>query len=236
VTGLAALRRYKLRVPDSRTVNVLISASRNRVATGFVVPHRTTRMPRRFGSDGPIRFAVPARAVADAARGLGKLSDVRAVAAAAVQQDSCTVAELAEELDNGPHRWSGRLRMALAEVQAGVRSAAEADLYDLIGRSGLPVPMFNPQLIVDGQLLAVPDAWWPQAGLVVEVDSREWHLAPADWEATMRRHAQLTAHGVLVLHFSPRQIRTEPGVVVAAIQNALRVGKPISGITARPAP
>ena len=37
----------------------------------------------------------------------------------------------------------------------------------------------------------------------------------------MRRHARLTALGVLVLHFSPRQIRDEPDQVLATIRAAL---------------
>jgi very-short-patch-repair endonuclease len=51
----------------------------------------------------------------------------------------------------------------------------------------------------------------------------------------MRRHARLTTAGVLVLHFSPRQIRTEPGEVVTAIWGALRAGRPAAGIRAEPA-
>jgi very-short-patch-repair endonuclease len=67
----------------------------------------------------------------------------------------------------------------------------------------------------------VADAWWPDAGVAAEVDSREWHLSPGDWERTLRRHARLTAHGILVLHFTPKQIRTEPAQVAAAIRAAL---------------
>jgi very-short-patch-repair endonuclease len=51
----------------------------------------------------------------------------------------------------------------------------------------------------------------------------------------MRRHARLTAAGVLVLHFSPRQIRDEPGQVVAAIAAALGAGRPLASIRTCPA-
>jgi very-short-patch-repair endonuclease len=85
-------------------------------------------------------------------------------------------------------------------------------------------------------LIAMPDAWWPDAGLAVEVDSREWHLSPADWERTMRRHARMTAYGIVVLHFSPRQIRSEPVTVVATIRAALSsVRTKPTGIRALPA-
>jgi hypothetical protein len=146
-----------------------------------------------------------------------------------------TVAELAAELDAGPRRGAGRLGAVLAEVADGIRSPAEGDFRDLVLGSGLPAPLFNPQLYLGERLLAVPDAWWPESGVAAEVDSREWHLSPEGWEETMRRHARMTAAGLLVLHFSPRQARTEPGEVIAAISAALRAGRPVPGIATQPA-
>jgi very-short-patch-repair endonuclease len=235
VTGQAALRHYKISVPDECQVDVLVPASRRRSSDEFVVVRRTTRMPRRYAAIGPIQFAPPERAVADAALGLARLSDVRAIAASAVQRGWCTVPALAAEVDAGPHRDAALLRRALEEIQDGIRSAPEGDLRILLKRARLPDPMFNARLYLGDRLIAVPDAWWPHAGLVVEVDSREWHLSPVDWERTMRRHADLTALGILVLHFSPRQIRTEPDVVIAAIRAALQAGSPVPGLTTSPA-
>lgn len=107
----------------------------------------------------------------------------------------------------------------------------------LIERGGLPAPLYNPKLFSGDELLAIPDLWWPQAGVVVEVDSRQWHLSPDDWESTMRRHARLTALGILVLHFSPRQISDRPGEVLQAIRAALhsRSGQFTAGIRTVPA-
>ncbi|MGH3407911.1 MAG: hypothetical protein ACRDRJ_36220 [Streptosporangiaceae bacterium] len=67
ITGQAALRHYKVRVPDARQVDILIPAGRRRSSREYVVVHRTRRMPRRYAAIGPIQFAPPARAVADAA-------------------------------------------------------------------------------------------------------------------------------------------------------------------------
>jgi very-short-patch-repair endonuclease len=85
--------------------------------------------------------------------------------------------------------------------------------------------MFNARLFgADGRFIAVVDAWWPEAGVAAEVDSREWHLEPADWERTMRRHARISSHGILVLHFTPRQIHTDPASVASSISDTLRAG------------
>jgi len=127
------------------------------------------------------------------------------------------------------------VRAVLGEVADGIRSPAEGDFRGLVRRGGLPVPLFNARLYLGQQLLAVPDAWWPQAGVAAEVDSREWHFSPDAWEQTMLRHARMTAAGVLVLHFSPRQVRTAPGEVIAVIAAALRAGRPIPAILTRPA-
>ena len=99
----------------------------------------------------------------------------------------------------------------------------------------MPQPLFNPKLILDGALLAMPDAWWPDRALVVEIDSREWHLSPDDWESTMARDARLRAVGIRVIHVTPRQVRREPQRVLATIADALRTGAPITGLITIPA-
>ncbi|HEY3977393.1 MAG TPA: hypothetical protein VGM79_08990 [Streptosporangiaceae bacterium] len=161
VTGLAALRRHGVSVPETEVVDVLVPHARRRSSREFVVVHRTTRMPATPWADGPITYAPPARAVADAVPTMSRLDDVRAVAAGTVQRGLCTVADLAAELALGPRRDAGRLRGVLAEVADGIRSPAEADLRSLIRRGGLPAPLFNARLHRGQQLLAVPDAWWP---------------------------------------------------------------------------
>ena len=221
LTAAAALRRLGLKAPRADIVDILVPAARTRRSTGFVRVVRTTRMPEQACISGQIGFAMAARAVADTARLLTDLREVRAVVADSVQRRWCRVAELAEELRRGPAAGSALFLQALGEVADGIRSTAEADLRDLVNRSGLPAPMFNARLYAGKVLLAVADAWWPDAGVAAEVDSREWHLSPADWERTLRRHVRLTAHGILVLHFTPKQIRAEPAAVAAAIRAAL---------------
>jgi hypothetical protein len=181
-------------------------------------------------------FALPARAVADTVRALARLGDVRAVVAAAVQERRCAIAELREELAPAPSNGrTARLRTVLDEVAGGITSAPEGDFLDLIRRSDLPMPMFNPRLYLNRKFLAQPDAWWPESGVIAEVDSRQWHASPDDWEETMRRHARLGAVGIFVLHFSPHQIRAEPDRVRRALAGALAAGRPLPGIATRPA-
>lgn len=224
LTSIAALGHHGVRTPASTYITVLVPAAQLRRSEGFVRIWPTTRMPEFVFTDGAVRFAEAARAVADAARELGSFREVRAVAADAVQRRRCRVDQLAGELAHAPVRGSAWLRRALAEVADGVRSAAEGDLRDLIRAAGLPPPIFNARLYIGPELLAVADAWWPDAGVAVEVDSREWHLLPEDWERTMRRSRRMTRKGIFVVHVSPHQIRTDAERIVADIWDALEAG------------
>jgi len=233
ITGPAALLRHRIRGPATATVDVLVPAGRERTIRRFAVPHRTRRMPRSWAVDLALRYALPARAVADTVSWLTGLSDARTVVASAVQQRRCTIDQIADELRERHSAGNALLRTVLAGVADGIESAAEGDLRDLIGNSDLPVPFFNATLLLDGKFLARPDAWWPESAVAVEVDSREFHLLPEDWEQTMRRHRRMSAAGVSVLHLGPRQLRTEPRQVLADIAAALRVGRPAPRVTMR---
>jgi very-short-patch-repair endonuclease len=225
LTGLAAVRRNSFRVAAPSVITVLVPAGVRRQSTGFVQVQRTTRMPAEFCVDGEVRFVLAARAVADAARSLRSGREVRALVAQAIQQQRCLIEMLAAELEQGPGKGAGLLRAALAEVEVGIRSVPEGDLRALLKRRRVPMPMFNARLYAGTTLIGVADAWWPDAGVVAEVDSREYHYSAEDWQGTMRRHDRLVAHGVLLLHFTPKQIRGQPEEVVAQIRAALAAGR-----------
>jgi hypothetical protein len=221
LTAAAALGRHHSHVLPADTIDVLVPANRQLQSRGFVAVHRTKRLPEYVCYLGPVQYALRARAVGDAVRGLKDLVRVRGVVAAAVQTKLCTVEQLKTELKKGrsADRRSSAPRSVRSPREPG--RVPEVDLQHLIRRGGLPKPLFNPLLYLGNELLARPDAWWPDMAVIVEVDSKQWHLSPESWEETMRRHARLQALGILVLHFSPRQIRDEPREVLATIREAL---------------
>jgi hypothetical protein len=225
---MAALRRHGLKVPAAEKISVLIpaaQASSGRRSHGFVTVRPTVRMPAPVCYQGVVQYAFPERALADAVRELHSFRQVRALVADAVQQRCCRINLLQEELTDGPRRGSAWLRQALAEVTDGLRSGAEGDFSDLLRRCGLPKPMFNARLYAGQAFIAVVDAWWPEAGVAGEVDSRAWHLLPEDWERDLRRHARMSAYGIIVLHFPPNRIRRDPAGVAADIKAALIAGQ-----------
>jgi hypothetical protein len=116
-----------------------------------------------------------------------------------------------------------------------VRSVAEADLRAIVGQFRLPTPLYNPRLFVGSEFLASPDAWWQEAGVAAEVDSKAWHLKPSDWEKTLARHDRMTAQGILVLRFPPARLRAAKKDVAKEIRSALTVSRgPLAHIQTRP--
>jgi putative AbiEi antitoxin of type IV toxin-antitoxin system len=229
VTGVAALALYGLRsvpLPERvRGVDVLVPMGYGMRSLGGVRVRRTHRMPQ------PVLLAdrLPAvplrRAVVDAVRGGGgHRVAVSGLLHEVVQTGRMSPDQLAAEVRGA--RLSGRADVAgvLSEIADGVRSPAEGLARGVVLATELPRPLWNPRLTLEGEFLAVPDAYWTEEGVMLEVDSKEHHWAVADWEGTMARHNRLAALGFQVLHVSPRQLRESPGKVVAALRTALSTG------------
>jgi hypothetical protein len=234
ITGPSALLFWQMSDLGAPYIDVLVPhKSRCGGGQGIRII-RTRRMPEQVAVDGEIEYVLPARAVLDTVRGMTDLTRVRAIVAGAVQQRICKIELLAAELPPWPVKDTALLRMVLAEVAVGIRSAPEADLRDLIVTARLPIPLFNCTLRLNGRFLAVPDAYWPAHGVAAEVDSWQWHSGPEAWAKTLARHNRLEAAGLRVLHVSPRQIRADPDEVTSQIAAALEHGRPVPEITARP--
>jgi hypothetical protein len=238
LTGAAAVRRHRLPCAGPHQVDVLVPEDVRVRSAGYVRIIRTGRMPERCCRTRRIRFVLLARAVADAARPMTSLGDVRAVVAEAIENGGCDLAALVAELNQGPVGGSRFYRAALRECLAARRSAAEGALITLINRSDLPEPMHNAELsAVDGTFLGTAAVWWQRAGVAAEVDARRYHLTPADHGRTVLRDNRLAAHGVNVLHLPPDTVKAEPSTVIRTLRGAIRNGaaQPPPRIVAKPA-
>lgn len=225
ITGAAAIRARRLRVPATEVIDVLIPVSVKRQSLGYVRIHRTRRMPgsQRFG---PIRFAHPARAVADASHWLTSLGDVRALVAEAVQKQACSIAEIGIELSEGANRDSAHLRKALAAVRSGIRSEAEADFRDRILRSDLMAPQYNVFLRArDGTDIGEADAWWAEAGVSAEIDSQEYHFYREGWLKTDAKHGRMLKYGIRPHHFAPSRVKSDWPTIYDELKSSIADGR-----------
>lgn len=222
LTGLAALRLRGFRdLPADRSVHILIPHRRHRKPDSYVITERTRRLPSHGWVQG-IPCAPVARAVIDATRRLTAFDTVRAIVAEGVQRDLCQLTELAAEVAAAPRRGSRLPRLAVREVMDGVRSVAEAKARIAIADAALPCPLWNHHVYDEqGEWLGQPDAFWPDLGVVVEIDSRAWHLSPSSWRRTQARQRRMAKYGLIVIPVSPTDLQNDPQRVLQEIATAL---------------
>jgi hypothetical protein len=126
LTGPAALRLLGITTAEPDRFDVLVPANRRPKSAAFVAIHRTARMPR-YIEQGGRSFAMPARALADTARTMTDLREVRALIAGAIQRGDSSLGVLTSELSEGGRPGSGLLRRVLTEAGDGVRSVVEGE-------------------------------------------------------------------------------------------------------------
>ncbi|NED99951.1 type IV toxin-antitoxin system AbiEi family antitoxin domain-containing protein [Phytoactinopolyspora halotolerans] len=224
VSGAMACRAYGLRyVPETAETVVLIPERSRRRTTPFVVVRRTTKMPESRDIAG-IPTASPEQAVLDVCRGMSSLRDIRALLCEAVQRGLTTPDRILTMLGDARWKGSGLVRRSLDDLTAGCRSAPECELRDLVRRSTVLIePRWNA--LLPGTMHRIrPDACWPEARVVVEIDSAEWHRFGDSVERTERRRALYASLGWTVVPVSPRRLREEPDAVLREIEAAVAAG------------
>jgi hypothetical protein len=97
----------------------------------------------------------------------------------------------------------------------------EQRLLDLILGAGLtrPTPQFRPPWLVptSGRV----DFAYPKKRLIIEGDSRKWHLLMDSFQTDRHRDNQAQLAGWRILRFTWRDITEDPLMVVAMIRAAL---------------
>ncbi|WP_434452653.1 hypothetical protein [Lentzea sp. E54] len=223
LTGLEAARRHGVRrLPEDHRIHVLVPHGRGLASQGPLLVERSNRPWSGSLIDGFPTVHL-ARALIDAARREARFDVVRAMIADAVQRQLCSPTALTAELKNMHLGGTALPRTVLDEVSDGVRSAAEAWARSLVSRSSLPSPQRNVLIrSACGQQLAIVDGWWDEVGLAWQIDSKEFHMSPADYAHTMAQHSALLAHGVMTVHTVPSRLRADPNGVISELLGAYR--------------
>jgi hypothetical protein len=101
-------------------------------------------------------------------------------------------------------------------------SVLESHARVLWSSAGLPVPVQQATVRVDGRFLARVDFLWPAARLIVEVDGLNKYREPGELQREKERQNALVAAGYTVLRFTWFDIHHRPDAVVRQIRTALR--------------
>ncbi|WP_146240668.1 hypothetical protein [Curtobacterium sp. MCPF17_011] len=80
-----------------------------------------------------------------------------------------------------------KLRAALAEIRAGSRSPGETRMRLLLTRAGLPEPVLNHDVVVDGRWVACVDLAYPDARVAIEYESDLHRTDPATFRKDLTR-------------------------------------------------
>lgn len=149
-------------------------------------------------------------------------SDLERMAARAERNRLVSLDDLRAAVDQNTGRpGMGALRDLLGQPHgpAFTRSDLEARFRDTVRRFQLPEPRFN--LRVHGYEV---DCFWPDAGLVVELDGAAYHGSWQSQQNDRRRDTELATRGILVIRMTWKHLlhETEPTMVRVAQALAVR--------------
>jgi very-short-patch-repair endonuclease len=196
-----------------------VTARRARKGGRGITLHRSRAI---HPDDGAEVEGVPVTSVARTFLDLADVVDARRLARALNEAETLQLFDLSSvqavlDRANGRHG-VGRLRRVLAAYvpqAAFTRSETERRFLRLCREHGLPQPRTNTW-IGDQEV----DAYWPDARLAIEVDSRTFHSTRQAFEEDRRRDRRLAALGIQVNRVTELDLDDEAGL--AAELRAIR--------------
>lgn len=113
-----------------------------------------------------------------------------------------------------------RALLGLTEPEGITRNDFEEAFVALLDANDLPRPRFNATLWLRGRFYEI-DCLWEAQRLAVELDGHEVHATPRAFETDRRRDRVLLAEGYRTGRVTWRQLRDEPGEIVADLTRSL---------------
>jgi very-short-patch-repair endonuclease len=243
VAGLLACRRRGILglesagaawgfLPVPEEVTVLFGSTGRRSRPGLAIHRTTTLRKDEVMTCHGLPVTSPLRTLLDlAAADYRWLERAASSAHAAGLIDSAGLTEYVEGRSGVPGVPALRAIAGL-EARGFTRSQNERRLRALCRSAGLPQPRTN--LILCGWEV---DFFWPEAGLIVEVDAFNTHGHRAQFERDSSKQADLVAAGHPVLRFHDRALHSEELAVTAKLAQALaRCAWQSGGISAQTGP
>jgi predicted transcriptional regulator of viral defense system len=169
--------------------------------------------PRRSGLERAFHKGIPVTSIPTTMVDLAATDDARAVHRALGQLDFQQLLDV-----NSLLAACGRGRQGATALRAAIddydprakytNRRLEEEFYALCKRRRLPLPLLNFHV---HEIKC--DAYWPDQGLVVELDGRDGHSSPAQQRRDRRNDMALRAHGLTVLRYDWQLVHKHPGEV-----------------------
>lgn len=232
LTGGAALHWLGLRFDRRPGVTFVIpdgARARSYVRVRLV---RSVRLPAVTKRLGPVLIATGTRALVDAAVYEGYRSDdLEHLTISTLQRGLATPEGVEQELWLRPRDRVAGVWKGLGAFADGAWSKPEVVLRQVIERSGdLPALTTNCRLLtVDGEMVGIPDGYFEDVGVAVQVHSRQYHQGIDDvggdrWAQTVEKDSAMVAAGVRVVAVSPWTLYVQPERFLGRLRKAVQVG------------
>lgn len=215
VSHRSAAEMFGLLPETDRPVDVTVAGRNPGVEPGIRL-HRVAKMARHeVTTMNGIRVTSVARTIADLAA-TEPPRDVEMAFQEALYRRIVTPGAVAGVVDRQPKRRGAPVIRALLHDPRMTRSEKERALLRLVDAAQLPRPVTNVRL--HGHLV---DAYWPEQGLVLEVDGWEGHGHRLAFESNRKRDQVLLTHGIRTMRVTGRQLEHEAFPLTARIAQSL---------------
>ena len=209
---------WRIRHTTEATIHVTLAGTTRRQAPRNVVLHRTTHQDTTQRSH--LTLTSLARTLRDAGTLIGE-RERHEMLHQADQRWGITPQQIEAVLGRG-RPGAAKLRSALEQrLPAALltRSSHERAFLHLVAEAGLPQPLVN-QTVAGLEV----DFLWPQHGLIVEIDTADFHGSPQAMRRDRERDAHLRLHGHAPpvrlldeqLEQSPRDVQRVVSALLAA--------------------
>jgi hypothetical protein len=152
-----------------------------------------------------IPVTTPARALLDIAP---RLTDrrLRHVVKNALVSPHLTQPQLTDTLQRHPHHPATKLLTPFVALSAHpLRSGLEVDAVQFCADHNLPIPQTNVTIAGHNA-----DFYFPDHGLILEIDSHEYHLNPISFETDRERDTDTLLAGHPTVRLTPERMTTDP--------------------------
>lgn len=137
---------------------------------------------------------------------------------AALRSRACTVADLHRAVDEQKgRRGIVRVRELLEYADGRAESPMESEARLVFIDGGLPTPELQFEIVDRWGDLWRTDFAWPEAKLVAEYDSMQWHATPEALRHDRMKMARLQEFGYRVVPLVVDDVRRRPGELVGRI-------------------
>jgi very-short-patch-repair endonuclease len=194
-------------------VHLTVPVGRSLRSTKVTVHHTNDLLPADIGMRGPIPITSPLRTAIDLA-GVVDANTLEIAIESALRRGVFTVGQLrwrAEALLGTGRRGSKELRELLARRDLGTTDSGwEVRTEQVLVAAGFAAPTRQYSIRANGKEIARADLAYPDARVIHEYDSDQWHSGTARRHRDAASRNRLRALGWTVIEVTPAQLRDAP--------------------------